>query len=99
MNEGIPRDLLFYDETRWIANYMSDNYKILVREFYDFTHKVERETKYMKPHYVELSEYLVKCKKIIDKATDDSSDNPLVVNLPPVEVPYEHAVTLSSGVV
>ncbi|MBV2122564.1 MAG: hypothetical protein KUF74_14040 [Candidatus Thiodiazotropha sp. (ex Ctena orbiculata)] len=56
VDDGVPRDLLFYDETLWITNHMSDNYEGLVREIFDFRRKVERETKFSNPQTVELSE-------------------------------------------
>ncbi|MBT3031592.1 MAG: hypothetical protein KME36_10885 [Candidatus Thiodiazotropha sp. (ex Lucina pensylvanica)] len=97
IEEGAPRDLLFYDETLWITNYMSDNYEGLVRDIYDFQRKAERETKFINPHTVELAGYLGKCRDIIDRVLISESEVPVVISLPPVDVPYEHAVTVCSG--
>ncbi|MEW8522573.1 MAG: hypothetical protein AB2552_05925 [Candidatus Thiodiazotropha endolucinida] len=97
IEEGTPRDLLFYDETLWITNYMSDNYEGLVREIFDFRRRVDRDTKFSNPQTVELAEYLGNCWRILDEVIDSNSETPVVVNVPPVEVPYDHALTVCSG--
>ncbi|MEW8201233.1 MAG: hypothetical protein AB2764_03870 [Candidatus Thiodiazotropha endolucinida] len=79
VDEGCPRDLLFYDETLWITNYMSDNYERLVRDIFDFRRRVDRESQFSNPQTVELASYLEKCREILDEAIDSTSEESTVV--------------------
>lgn len=99
IDEGIPRDLLFYDETLWITNYMSDNYESLIGELLLYTWKANEDTKFSSPYTIELGQYLEKCRNTLDEAFRHRAAGQLVVELPsiPVELPYEHLVTVFSG--